>query len=1023
MKINSVISYNPFCTNSAKNNNKVFLTQNIAASSSENTTEYSLLPYVSNNIAFTGRRKDLEDRREMLFLQKQFTPEAEKIFEEGKKIARAAGSSKIETRHIYLASLLELNKYIEELDAGSIKYDEESRQQLPAAVEGLIYPGCTALSNPKSRAKIKKVTKEHIYKVKKDFAQSKADNAVKSAITTKFAFPPSPSKELIDDLDEAYNLIASQVQSDTFYDNYFYIAANYSQDRKLVREALSFNTDLQKALMIDDCNLKKKKHLQFYDDKADNIWKNISHGNDVIYLYDANDESASSHLVSSFVNLINKPGQSYKNLDPDKTDIILLNKYATFELVEKLANEAKTNKEKKGRTTVITGDLLSLIKNDNGAIGMDTVKMLANEDSKQQNSNLRFVFGFNPESYYANTAKGSAMAPVLSDYAVQTIPSLNASDALKYLTDDKGLGFIENEIKHKFSKETVVKAIELTSTQEGSYPDKVINVLSGASKYFIDEEDITPEKLEKYVSETRKLTETSLAEQSNIIFDTGKTTADIIGSPMTKKDAKTIVNQIKQGTIGTRGFIAQLEDGSSYGGGRRHTAEAIAGEAKIPMITINARDFALKDIDALSQNANLSEMKIKTIVSAAKAQAEANENKTAMIFIENFDNFASNPLYGISSIYEQKAFSQLLAEMENARKNDDVNLIVVGSANMPEVIDTNIMKPYKFLNSIIVYPPKDSNQRKEVLDYYIEKMNLQIAGDTKEERDETVKNAAETTYGFTVADLMYLLDVVKTVAGERNKEKIDGTDFTEAYLRATTGRTNETEISPARKRITASHEAGHAINLQVMYEIAEKSKKPWHLPDKVNFITLDPRGSFGGAMYHKSSGNEEYSYEKVMSDIICSFGGHSAEKIIYNMAGSYGISSDMEHVTGLAKAAVLDMGMGPRTGVAHIERNALGSPDVSEKKLARIEEDIDSFVNAACKISDMIVEEYKDFICEFTDKYSKKVGTGESLVSSETFIKELNRWRENLPEEKRESLIRLEKDIEKILEETKTGKD
>ena len=507
-----------------------------------------------------------------------------------------------------------------------------------------------------------------------------------------------------------------------------------------------------------------------------------------------------------------------------------------------------------------------------------------------------------------------------------------------------------------------------------------------------------------------------------VISNTGKKLDDIAGSPMTKAEAKSVVNFITSDKKGyVRGYTTYLDNGTSYGGGRRHVAECIAGEAQIPMITINARDFALKDIDALSQNSNLSELKIRQLIDTAKAQAEANKNKTAMIFIENFDNFASSPYIGISSIYEQKAFSQLLEEMDKARKNDKINLIIVGSANMPGVIDPNIMKPYKFLNSIIIYPPQDAKERKEVLNYYIKKMNLQIAGDTKEEKEKIVKTAAETTQGFTVADLMYLLDVVKSVQMERNKEKIDSSDFIEGYLQATSGRTSEVEISQPRKRIVASHEAGHALTLQIMYEIAEKSNIPWHLPDKVNFITLDPRGNFGGAMYYKKSTNEEYSFEKVISNIISCFGGHSAEKIIYNMTGSYGITGDMEQVTGLARAAVLDMGMGAKTGPAHVSRNIIGSPDVSEKKMVEIEEDIDSIVNAANKISDMIVENYKDFILEFTEKYSNKVGSGDCLIPSETFIEELNSWREKQPKEKQDDFKKLEVEISKIVNAAKKG--
>ena len=112
---------------------------------------------------------------------------------------------------------------------------------------------------------------------------------------------------------------------------------------------------------------------------------------------------------------------------------------------------------------------------------------------------------------------------------------------------------------------------------------------------------------------------------------------------------------------------------------------------------------------------------IKKLIQTAKAQAEANGLNTAMIFIENFDNFGSNPLWGISSIYEQKAFSQLLAEMDAARKDGKINLVVMGSTNMPQYLDENIQKPYKFLNQVVVYQPQNADQRREILDYYIEK--------------------------------------------------------------------------------------------------------------------------------------------------------------------------------------------------------------------------------------------------------------------------------------------------------------
>ncbi|MCD8024913.1 MAG: AAA family ATPase [Candidatus Gastranaerophilales bacterium] len=1001
MRVNPVqnISYTPFSNKSC------------------DKKQEAKLPYVTTSdnpinwpVPFTGTKKDSQDRMKMREMDRNFTPESESLFERGKSLAKKYGNDEIETWHLYLASLYEVKKYIKELDDGIIKPNEETRLRLPYAVEGLISENDNSFANKKARAKISTVVDEHIKQTIQNFA---ADPKNKSPQKAPRLSNPQPSKNTIDDLYDSYNMGKTLTQSELFYDNYFYSAAVTSKNRKLAREAISFSFDLQKELMVSSSYKKEKHHLSFYDDKADAIWKNIALGNDVISRYDKDDPGSSKHLISSFTNLINKPGQKYKGIDPEKTDIYVLNDYATFGFLNELENEVKTAPPDKDRTTVVVADLTKLFTSCGGELMPEDIQTLKNAQVKDRN--MHFVFTMDTGTYLANMAANNGLNQILSKYSLQTLPSLNAADAKKYLTDENGMKFIEKETNRVFPKETVLKAIELTTLEDGNYPDKATALLSGASKYYIDKDEITPEDVEKYTKETKGLSETQ-AEQSDIVFDTGKRLSDIVGSPMTKADAESIVKQIKTKKIGTKGFRAFLEDGSSYGGGRRHTAEAIAGEAGIPMITINAKDFALKDIDALSMNAGLSELKIKKIVSSAIAQAEVNENKTAMIFIENFDNFASNPLYGVSSIYEQKAFSQLLSEMDNARKNKDVNLVVVGSVNMPELIDPNIMKPYKFLNSILVYPPQDTEQRTEVLNYYVEKMGLEI------QDEETIKNIAETTAGFTVVDIMYLLETVDRVSKERNKDKIDSSDFTEAYLQTVTGRANTAFIPDSKKKIVTSHEAGHALCLQVMYDMAEKQQIPWHLPDVVNFITLDPRGEFGGAMFHKSSENEEINFEKIMSDMVCSYGGHSAEKSIYNMTGSYGITADMQSIDGIARFAVMDMGMGPKTGVDHIKRKEDGSADVSEKKLEIIESDIDSFKKSALYISDSILEAYQGFILEFTDKYWQKVGTGECIISGKEFKEELNNWREKQPDDKKQELGTLEKNILSVMESTKKGK-
>lgn len=1013
MKINAVTPYK----NQALTTKKEAFNQkpkNTVTNSIELTNDYTKL-------AFMGTKKDRSDVKNLRDMKANFTPEADDVYEKAQEYAKATGAKEIESWHFYLASLESLKEYITNLNNGVVKHEEERRLKLPFEVETLISQSCNLFGNEKQRAKIEAVVDKHITPVKANFTSEENTRKIK----IPFLSTPQPAKEAIEDLVETYDVLANELQTNNFFDSYFHTMAHFSKDKKLVKEAKNFVKDIQAAIMVEDKAKKEKNHLKFYDEKADAIWKNLSIGNDAICIYSADDRESSKYLISSFINLINKPGQVYKNIDPENTEIIELNNLGSFDFLNKIVKDAKTNPEYKDKTVVFIANMIDLIKNQNGYLNEEDIKTLINETKhiEGDNRNIRLVFTITPESYYANTAKTASLAYPLSHYAVQTLPSLNASDAINFLTDENGLKYVENETKGSFSKKTIVKAIELTAQEDGNYPGKAVNLLSSAKKYFIDKEKITEEDLEKFTNETRGLSEVNnSSDGTSVIFDTGKRLTDIVGSPMTKADAEALINQIKSKTVGTKGYSIFLDNGTSYGGGRKHTAQAIAGEAGIPMITINAQDYALKDIDTLSQNANYSEMKIKKIVSLAKAQAEANQNKTAMIFIENFDNFASNPLYGVSSIYEQKAFSQLLLEMENARKNEDINLIVIGSMNMPELLDENIMKPYKFLNSIIVFPPQDPHERKEVIEYYINKMGIEVEGETQEEKDKILRDISETTKGFTVVDLMYLLETAKGVMVEEGKDKIGENEFIEAFLRTTSGRPNKAMIPESTKKVVASHEAGHAIALQIMYEIAQKQNIEWRLPSMVNFITLDPRANYGGAMYYKDPNNHEYGFERIFTDMICSYGGHSAEKEIYGMSGSWGITADMRSAESTARSAVLDMGMGPKTGVRHIRRNSLGSPDVSEEKMRHIEQDIDSLHKSAKFISDDIIKAYKDFILEFTQKYYSKVATGECLVPSEDFIQELNAWRERQPEEKQKALLELEKEILDEIERVKEGK-
>ena len=819
-------------------------------------------------------------------------------------------------------------------------------------------------------------------------------------------------------------------EGEAYLDNFFLMSVLNSHEPTLKKQFMDFLYRVQDELMVDKAPEKQKTHLKFYDEKADKIWRNLDIGNDVFITYDNDNSESSKYLISSFANLINKPGQSYKTLNNENTEIIFFNDDVTFDFIDQ---KMKKNRKENDKHQIFIFDMRSAIKNTGIARGTGAMQVNMNDYELLMNKNReknkqQLVLISNKDSHLANTAPDAGLAKPLKHFNLLSIPMLNGLDTIEMFLGEKGAEFIKNQTQKEWTEDAIRRAVEISSHDNGYFPEKVIEYMKKVSSYFTDESFVDSENGKAIGIEEIELFELENADTKQvkassddfkIVFDTKKRIDDIVGTPMTKAEAMSVVELIKRGKKGaTRGFTMYLEDGSSYGGGRRHTAEAIAGEAGIPMISINARDFALKDLDALSQSMDLSEVKIKKLINTAKTQAETNKNKTAMIFIENFDNFGSDPLYGVSSIYEQKAFSQLLVEMENVRKNENVNLIIVGSTNRPELLDENIMKPYKFLDRIVIYPPQDTGDRTDIFNYYIEKNGYKIAGADEKERAEIIDRIAQTTKGFSVVDIMYLLDKADDVATQRGKDSIDRADFTEAYLQTTTGRVSNVFHSDASKRIVTSHECGHALTLQYMYDLAQKQEKPWHLPNLVDFITLDPRGSYGGAVFMKDSKNEEWSFEKNFAEIVCSFGGYSSEKEFYNMDGSWGITQDMQTATYYARLAVQNMGMGARTGrISLIEHKT----DLSENMREKIDEDTNAILKNAEKVSNLIVQTYSGLVEEFTDKYASKVGTGECIIMSDEFIAFRDEWLSRQTPEKLAEIEALDAKVLEIIDKTKKG--
>lgn len=959
-------------------------------------------------------KRTLFDYSVLRKVKSSFTNDAQKIYDSALEMARVSQSKEAEEWHFYLASLLVLRGYLNKVIEGKIDPLEETSYNTIHVFSNSIAPDCQIWDDSRMLEDARAIVDKHIAKL----MDTKVRNS-KKAHRERFLTPPLPSAQVISALSELYNDYCkkSDDEAPEFLDDFWLEFPFYSTDEELKEDAREFFLELKTLGSTKKTDSKNSHSIEFYDQKAEAILKNIELGNNVLVLCNFENASSYEYLQDSFLNLLRRQEKN-SSFGPDKTEVILLNDNATFDFIDSKTRSIKFNSEKRGTNTIFFGDLNKILQNAGTVAQTSYINMLYGTQSAKDGYGTKFVFCVAPEVYHQNTLSPlSPLTILLQSYAQQVLPVLNASDAKKYLTNQSGVEFVQAKTGKKVLLEAINRAIELTSSNGGNFPEKAVNLLDAAAKFYINEDEIKPFHLDDYIAQTSHLSAISDTKERSVIFDTGKTLDDIKGMPMTLAQAKSICSQIENQTLKTCGYIIMHNDQTAYGGGRRHCAEAIAGQTGIPMVVINAKDFALKDIDALSQEAGLSEVKIKKLIQTAKAQAEANRLNTAMVFIENFDNFGSNPLCGISSIYEQKAFGQLLSEMEAARKEDRINLIVIGSMNMPETLDENILKPYKFLNKIIVYQPQDKKQTQEILRYYIKKNNIEIAGQNQKEKDALIGKISQTAMGLTTVELMYLLDRAKIISQERGKQAIDSLDFTESYLQTISGQVNTAYFSDVDKRIVTSHEAGHALVLSVMNEIMKKQNAPWNISESVDFIALDPRGDFMGAVFSKMPENMIFSFERIMANIVCNYGGHSAEKNIYKINGSYGISSDMKTAQDVARCAVIEYGMGKRTGVRHIEADAY----ITEKQKQSVADDTEEILRAAREISDNIIRIYRQFILEFTEKYYSKVATGECIVSYDEFTEALNDWKSRQTPAKLKEIEKLESEITRKLQDAKSN--
>ncbi|MBQ8508898.1 MAG: ATP-dependent zinc metalloprotease FtsH [Clostridia bacterium] len=318
------------------------------------------------------------------------------------------------------------------------------------------------------------------------------------------------------------------------------------------------------------------------------------------------------------------------------------------------------------------------------------------------------------------------------------------------------------------------------------------------------------------------------------------------------------------------------------GTGKTLLAKAVAGEAGVPFYSISGSDF-------VEMYVGVGASRVRDLFDTAK------KNPASIIFIDEIDAVGRHRGAGLGGGHDEReqTLNQLLVEMDGFGGNDGV--IVMAATNRPDILDPALLRPGRFDRQITVNYP-DIKGREDILKVHAEGKPF--------EEDVDLRTLAKTTVGFTGADLANLLNEAALLAARKGKSLIGMNDLEEATIKVLVGPQKKSKIiSEKEKRLTAYHEAGHAIVTKYLQ------------PDTpVHQISIIPSGRAGG--YTLSLPLEDKSYQSkndMENEIVSLLGGRVAEKLIIGDI-STGASNDIQRATGIARNMVTRYGMSDLLG-------------------------------------------------------------------------------------------------------------
>jgi cell division protease FtsH len=440
--------------------------------------------------------------------------------------------------------------------------------------------------------------------------------------------------------------------------------------------------------------------------------------------------------------------------------------------------------------------------------------------------------------------------------------------------------------------------------------------------------------------------------------ETELTMDDVAGMVEEKNELKEVVEFLKNPKK-FRDMGARIPKGiilvGPPGTGKTLLAKAVAGEAKVPFYSISGSDFV--------------EMYVG--VGAARVRdmfEEAKKNSPCIIFIDEIDAVARRRGTGLGGSHDEReqTLNQMLVEMDGFSQNQGI--IVMAATNRVDILDPAIMRPGRFDRKIVVSKP-DVAARESILKLHAK--NKRLADDVDLHR------VAQTTAGYTGADLENLLNEAAIEAAMEDRQSISPKDVEEAFIKTGIGKEKRSKVISERdKKITAYHETGHAILFHLLEDVGP-----------VHIISIIPTGE-GAAGYTMPLPERDDSFitkGQLKHMMMAAMGGRIAEELVCDDITT-GASQDIKQVTKIARSMVMQYGMSDKIGMINYDDNGddvfLGydiahNKNYSNEMLSLIDNEVQNLVDECYAAAKELILQHKDVLersCELLLEKEKLTG-------------------------------------------------